>query len=189
MMSELELCGAAFGLLSVWLTVRASIWCWPTGLVSTTLFVVMFAQARLYGDAITNVMFSVVGVYGWIAWSRSDGRDGQGGIRWGGPRVRLVAAAVCVAGIPVAGWAFTRAGGFLPYWDGAIMVLSFVAQFLLTRKMVESWVLWIVVDVISIGVYTSRGLLLTAGLYAIFLGLASRGLFAWRRLTPRAVGP
>jgi nicotinamide mononucleotide transporter len=90
--------------------------------------------------------------------------------------------------VPLAGWIFARAGGALPYWDAAIMVLSFVAQLLLARKLVESWIFWIAVDVLAIGVYASRGLLATAALYAIFLGLACRGLARWRRLTPRGEG-
>jgi nicotinamide mononucleotide transporter len=69
------------------------------------------------------------------------------------------------------------------------MVMSFVAQFLLARKLVESWMLWIVVDVISIGVYAARGLYVTTGLYVVFLGLACLGLVAWLRLTPRTVRP
>lgn len=178
-MTKLEVCGAAFGLVSVWLTVRASIWCWPTGLVSTALFMVMFAEARLYGDVVTNAMFCVVGVYGWLAWGRAVG-DG-GAIHWASRRARVVMAAVVAAGIPVCGWVFTRVGGALPYWDAAIMVMSFVAQLLLARKVVESWVMWILVDVISVAVYASRGLVATAGLYVVFLVLAWRGLVAWSR--------
>jgi nicotinamide mononucleotide transporter len=187
MMSKLELLGAGFGLVSVWLTVRASVWCWPTGIVNTVLFMVMFAQARLYGDVVTNAMFFVVSVYGWVVWSRP--ADRGAGIRRTSLGGRAGAVAVCVAGIPLAGWLFARLGGALPYWDAAIMVMSFVAQLLLARKLAESWVLWIVVDAISIGVYASRGLYATTVLYAIFLALACRGLMVWGRLTPRAMRP
>jgi nicotinamide mononucleotide transporter len=73
------------------------------------------------------------------------------------------------------------AGAALPYWDAFAAVLSLIAQWLLARKALESWILWIVVDVVSIGIYSAKELYLTAGLYVIFLGLAITGLMAWRR--------
>jgi nicotinamide mononucleotide transporter len=180
-MTLIEALGAIFGLLSVWLTARANVWCWPTGLVNTVLFMILFADARLYGDVITNAMFFVVSVYGWRAWRRGRRDDGLR-IHHASPRARLACGAIIVLGTPLAGWifaGFTQAA--YPYPDAAIMVLSFVAQALLTRKVVEAWPLWVAVDVLAIAVYLARGLYVTAALYAIFLGLALHGWRTWRR--------
>lgn len=180
-MTTIEVLGSIFGLLSVWYSARASVWCWPTGLANSALFIVLFADARLYGDVITNVMFFVVGLYGWMAWRGGARRDDLA-IHRAAPRALAAIAGILLVVTPLTGFVLaTYTDAVMPYPDAAILVMSFVAQGLLTRKVVESWPIWVAVDVLAVIVYLMRGLHVTAGLYAVFLGLAIHGWHTWRR--------
>jgi nicotinamide mononucleotide transporter len=182
-MSPVELLGVIFGAASVWLTARHSLWCWPTGIANTALFIVLFAGARLYGDVVVNAIMLALCVYGWWQWQKGGPRGAPRRIAWATPRARTATVVALALLVPASGWGLERAGSALPWWEGAIVGLSLLAQLLLGRKLVESWILWIAVDLIAVGVYLSRGLFLTAALYAGFLVLATHGLVRWARLT------
>ena len=181
MSNPYEIVGTVFGLLSVWLCVQKSIWCWPTGLINVVLFLVMFYEVKLYAELITYGAFLVLGIYGWWEWSRGNDRAELPVIRT--PlSVAVALIAVAIVWAPLQGYAFHRySDAALPYWDSSITVLSLLAQWMMARKYVENWLLWIAVDVLGVGVYQARGLHLTAALYAVFLVLASYGLIAWSR--------
>jgi nicotinamide mononucleotide transporter len=177
-----EVVGTIFGLLSVWYCIKKNIWCWPTGLVNVVLFFVMFYQVKLYAELITYGVFFVLGIYGWWEWLYG-GRD-----RTELPVTRTpssVSVALVVLALiwtPLQGYCLQRfTDASLPYWDSSITVLSLLAQWMMARKYVENWVLWIAVDVLGIGVYQAKELYVTAGLYAVFLVLATSGLIAWWR--------
>ena len=185
-MSPVEIIATACGVLCVWLTIRQNVWCWPVGLVQVTLFTWVFYRARLYSDVVLHVIYVALGIYGWYHWVRG-GRDARA-TNDALPITRLRAGAAalwaCAAAAVTAMWGYGMArftDASLPYWDAAIAVLSLVAQFLLTRKVLENWLFWIVVDVLAVGVYAAKSLYLTAGLYALFLVLAVVGWLQWRR--------
>ena len=181
--SWFELLGVPSNLACVWLFGRESIWSWPVGIVGILLFMVMFYDARLYSDVVLQFVFLILSIIGWYEWLR------------GGPRrgARRIERGVSAASFPVffliagsvmggAGYYFaTYTDAALPYWDSSILGLSLVAQWLLNRKAIESWLFWIAVDVLAVGVYAYRGLYLTSVLYFIFLVLATRGFLQWRK--------
>ena len=181
MSNPYEIVGTVFGLLSVWYSVRKSIWTWPTGLINVVLFLVMFYQVKLYAELITYGAFFVLGVYGWWEWSRGADRAELPVMRTPA-RVSAVLVAIAVIWAPLQGYVLQRyTDASLPYWDSVITVLSLLAQWMMARKYLENWWLWIAVDVLGIGVYQAKGLYVTAGLYAVFLVLATYGLIAWAR--------
>ena len=194
-MSAWEILGFLFGALGVWLTVRENIWCWPTGLVSVGAYVIVFYRARLYADMGLQVVYIALCLYGWYAWL-------HGGTARG-PLVvsripRLLLLGACAAGgcfALVLGATLSGAtDAALPFMDSSTTAFSLVAQWMQTRKWIENWWVWIVVDAVYVGIYIFKGLLLTAGLYAVFLALAGLGLVAWRRSLralsmPGAPGP
>lgn len=179
-MSPVEIAATIFGVLSVGFTIRQSIWCWPTGLVMVTLYIFVFWDAKLYSDMGLQVVYIFLQLYGWYHWLHG-GKD-----RDSLPVTRLspLQAAAWLIGAAAStfalGWVMsTKTDAALPYWDATTTVLSLVAQWLMARKLLESWVLWITVDVLSIGIYYNRELYLTSGLYAVFLVMATAGLVAW----------
>lgn len=188
-MTLIEIAAVAFGVLCVWLTIRQNIWCWPTGLAMVLLYIVIFYEARLYSDMLLQVVYVFLQIYGWHYWLRGRRDAGEGVV------VTRLAPQAAVAWLALAAVASTALGTFmyrytdadLPGWDASMTVLSLIAQWLMGRKVLESWVVWIVVDVLSIGIYTTKGLYLTAGLYTLFLILATIGFFTWARTTPRSV--
>lgn len=182
-MSPIEITATAFGAACVWLTVRQNTWCWPTGLVMVALYILIFYEAKLYADMGLQVVYVGLQLYGWWHWLRGGPREdddlpvtglsGPGRTAWAG----IALAGTLVIGYSTATW--TDAA--LPYPDAFITALSLVAQWLMARKIWENWVGWILVDLVAIPVYASKALYLTAGLYTLFLILATAGLIAWRK--------
>jgi nicotinamide mononucleotide transporter len=177
-----EVAGFVFGVLAVWLTAKENPWCWPTGLVNVSLYIVVFWQAKLYADMGLQVVYVGVCIYGWWKWLHG----GEGGGRLTVSRAsRASLAGLVVAGAVFAaliGFAFhTRTDASFPFLDSTLASYSLVAQWLQSTKRIETWWFWIAVDVGYIGMYLAKGLWLTALLYAIFLVLCLVGLREWKR--------
>ena len=186
--NPLEALAATLGLINIVLVVRRSVWNYPFGLAMVTIYAWLFAQphVRLYSDAGLQVFFFVVQLYGWWNWSRAQAQAGEVRV------LRLSNGAVLGGlGLVVAatlGWGalmhrFTDAA--LPWWDAFIAMASISAQLLMARRYLENWILWIAVDVVAVGVYATKGLMLTAILYAVFLILSIMGLISWRKALAR----
>jgi len=185
-LNPIEATAAAFGLLSVWLTVRRNIWCWPTGLVMVTLYILIFYETKLYSDMGLHVIYVFLQIYGWHHWLRGGPRH-QDDLPVTGLSLkdRLTWAGTALIGTAVLGYGTaTWTDAALPYPDAFITALSLVAQWLMARKVWESWIGWITVDLVAIPVYASKALYLTAVLYTLFLILATAGLIAWRKSLP-----
>lgn len=181
-MNPLEMIAVALGLANVGLLVRRSIWNYPFGMAMVALYLVIFWQARLYGEAGSQVFFFVVQGWGWWLWARAGGLAQMVTVEWMGWRARTASLALVAASSLVIGWAMARfTDAALPYADAAIAGASVVAQVLLAMRRVENWALWIAIDVLSVWVYVARELYLTAGLYVVFLGMAIAGLITWAR--------
>ena len=188
-MTTLELIASVMGLLSVWLTVRQSIWCWPTGLVMVLLYAWIFSVAKLYSDAGLQVVYVVLSIYGWAHWARGGARENGLPVSVVSNRSRLLwSAAILTAATTLGAVMSVYTDASMPYGDALITCMSLAAQWLLARKKVESWWLWIAVDVLAVGVFSLKGLYVTAGLYAIFFVLALMGLRSWTKSIERAAG-
>jgi nicotinamide mononucleotide transporter len=176
-----EIAAASLGLVNVVLVVRRSIWNYPFGIAMVSLYFFVFAEAKLYSDALLQIFFLVIQLYGWWNW-RHALADDHGirveGLTWNQRLLWLAGAGAASTawGLAMARW--TDAA--LPVADAFIAGLSVSAQCLQSLRKVESWVLWIAVDVLAIGVYLARGLQVTAALYAVFLALCVFGLAGWR---------
>ena len=181
-MGGLEIAAALLGVINVTLVVRRSTWNYPFGIAMVALYFFVFWQAKLYSDALLQIFFFVIQIYGWWAWYHARHVDHGVAVRWMDWLSRLkwlgaTAIAVALWGTGMARWTDAAA----PFVDATTAGLSVTAQMLQSLRRVESWVLWIAVDVIAIGLFAWRGLLVTTALYALFLVLAIVGLFEWRR--------
>lgn len=182
-----ELAAALLGVVNVVLVVRRSIWNYPFGIAMVSLYFFVFADAKLYSDALLQIFFLLIQLYGWWNWRHSlqvDHGVAVEGLRMSARLAWLAgtAAACLLWGFGMA--RFTDAAA--PFADAAVAGMSVSAQILQSLRKVESWVLWIAVDILAIGLFLSRGLNITAALYALFLVLATAGLFAWLRKLPRS---
>ena len=181
-MTTLEVLAVILGLACVWLTVRQHIACWPTGLAMVSLYIVIFYQARLYSDMLLQVVYVGLQVYGWHAWLTGGPRRTVLEVSRLSRRAAVAWSIVCVVGTAALGTVMhLRTDAALPYVDAFATTASLIAQWLLGRKVLESWLVWIIVDVVSIGMYLAKDLHLTAALYAVFLVLSFQGYREWSR--------
>lgn len=210
-MSWIEAIGTLFGLLCIWFASLEKTINYPFGLINVTLFAIIFFQIQLYGLLLLQLFFFCANVYGWYAWTHPANEQGDAlAIRWL-PRNKLVttsiASVIAIALLalfidPVfAALARTSVGllnlfgagltppspqpDAFPFWDAAITVLSVVAQILMTRKYVENWILWVVINIISVGVYAAQGVYAMSLEYLILLFIAANGTRMWIASTRR----
>lgn len=182
----IEIMAALLGLANVALIIRRSLWNYPFGLAMVVLYGWVFFDARLYSDALLQLYFFLIQIFGLVWWLR--GRDDGGLVR---PRslpatLALLAAAGTAAGTVALGYGMaTYTNADLPYWDAATTAMSVTAQFLMARRYVQSWLVWIAVDVLAIGIYAVKGLAPTAALYAVFLAMALAGYWNWQKTMGR----
>jgi nicotinamide mononucleotide transporter PnuC len=189
--SYVEFIGTVLGLISVFLAARANIFTWPTGILNAIFFLVIFYQIHLYSDMFLQCYFCGMGVYGWFSWKYMAGQT-HGDIRTLTNTNRLRLAAFITAVTLVIGALISKIHLILPqifekpasypYIDTFIAIMSILATILLARRIFETWVLWVTVDIVSVGLYSVKGVKLIAIEFVIFLCLAMLGVFSWYRI-------
>ena len=187
-MNPLEWTAAALGVVNVTLVVRRSVWNYPFGLAMVSLYFFVFFEARLYSDALLQIFFFAVQLYGWWNWLQARAAAGEVTVTLLSPRARLAWLAGTAAAGLLWGLAMARyTDAAAPMTDAAIASTSIAAQILMAQRRIENWVLWILVDIVAVGLFASRGLYATSALYGLFLMLSIAGLIGWRRaLRPAA---
>jgi len=178
--------GALILVLNVYLVTRENIWNWPVAIAGSAFYIVVFLKQGLYSDTGLQVVYIVLSVYGWYHWLRGDANRSELPVTRTSGREWTMFAAAGVGGWAVLFFIVSRLPGTaLPALDSALTATSLVAQYMMTRKLLENWALWIAVDVAYVGMFIYKGLYVTALLYAIFLGLAILGLTEWKRSIDR----
>jgi nicotinamide mononucleotide transporter len=166
--------------------IRQSAWCWPAGIVSAVSYVVVFLQARLPGQSALQALLGAICVYGWWSWRRGGEASSALAVSRAKPTL-LAAVGVATAAAAVGVGLLLRHSteSVAPFWDGGLVAASLAAQWMAARKWLENWLAWIGVNVVSVGLYLSQGLLPTTGLYLLYLVMAAAGYRAWQRSLAR----
>ena len=179
----LEVVAFVLALGTVLMNIRVNPLGWPLAIVSSLLYFGLFCNSRLYGDAGLQIFFAVVALWGWWQWLRGteDGRPLE--VRSLGVRGRWIALGVLAVAWPATGlflrtWTDTD----VPWWDAFPTAASVVGQWLLGRKYIENWPTWLVVNIVSVGLFAHKGLWLTVVLYVVFIVLSVVGWKAWTAL-------
>ena len=181
-MNWLEATAVAFGIVSVYLSVRQHIWSWPTALVNVALYFLVFRQAKLYADMGLQVVYFGLSLYGWYEWLYGGENRSHLRVSRATPRMTVTLAITAVVSIAILGTLLARStDAALPYMDSATTSTSLVAQWMMTRKVLENWAVWMAADVVYVGMFVYKSLYLTAGLYAVFFVLAAIGHVQWKR--------
>jgi len=179
--SWLESTAVAFGIISVFLSVRQHIWSWPTAIVNVLMYVLVFRDAKLYADMGLQVVYFVLSVYGWYEWLYGGENRTVLKVSRATPRSMVTLTAIALVSVAALGTFLARStDAALPYMDSATTSTSLVAQWMMTRKVLENWAVWMAVDVVYVGMFIFKHLYLTAGLYAVFFVLAAMGLREWK---------
>ena len=179
--------------LAIWMVVcnmRVQVLAWPLALTSSLLYFLLFWSGKLYGEASLQLLFAALALWGWWQWLR--GRTAEGDtlhVRTLGPKGRVTALLVTLAAWPLLGLFLQhRTDSPLPYWDALPTVASITGQWLLGRKYQENWPVWVMVNLVSIGLFALKGYWLTVVLYAVFVPMSVAGWRAWQRqLRPATV--
>ena len=181
--SGIEIIAVLLGLINITLIVLRSIWNYPVGMVMVALYAQIFFGAKLYSDALLQIFFFVVQIYGWWYWLRGKSQAGDVVVEALSWRARGMWAIGLIVATALWGWMMdSQTDAHFPWWDGGIAMMSVAAQLLMSRRYLENWVLWILVDILAVGLYWVKDLKLTSALYVVFLALSIWGFEEWMRV-------
>jgi nicotinamide mononucleotide transporter len=165
----------------VWLAVVENIWNWPIGIANSAIFTVLFTHSRLFADAGLQIVYIILGFLGWYWWLKGGARKTKLRVSHV-PKIQvpilIVAGALAVFGFHMF---LASVNDSAPFLDALTTVSSLIAQYMLTKKYLENWYVWLATDIIYIGLYASRHLLLTSVLYVLFFSMCLVGVRDWRR--------
>ncbi len=180
-MNPIEYIAALFGGVSVYLSVRQNIWSWPTAIVNVGLYTLVFYESRLYADMGLQVVYIVISFYGWYEWLYGGKNRTELEVSRTSRRLGMLLAAIGVVSAFVLGTVFHRTtNAALPFLDSATTSTSLVAQWMMTKKLLENWIVWVAVDVVYIGMFIYKSLYVTSLLYFVFLVLSVMGYRQWK---------
>jgi len=182
-MSWMEWVAAGLTILAVWLTARQNMLCWPVGIASAALYIWIFHESLLFSDALLQAFFFVLQIYGWWAWRQNPtATTGQRPVTRASTRQLVLFGIGGAIAFPLWGRFVlaVRPDASLPYHDAAVLIFSLIFQYWMSRKVLECWIGWTVVNVLQVWIYSVKGLHPTAALYALLTGLAVKGWYDWR---------
>ncbi len=178
-MSVVELVAVLLAIAYLVLAIRQNILCWAAAFFSSLLYLWIFYEARLYMESVLQIFYAAMAVYGWYQWKY--GGTEQQGLRivtWR-PRLHAIAIGGILTLALSIGWALSATAAAFPYLDSFTTVAAVVATYMVARKVLENWAYWFVIDSLSVYLYVSRELYLTAGLFVVYLVLVVIGFRSW----------
>lgn len=192
-MSWVEFLGTSFGLWCVWLTAKEKILAWPIGLFNVIFFLFVFWQVQLYSDVLLQVYFFGTGLYGWWKWKNPDPLAARSvqemKVTMNSQALNSYMIVWMIILTFLLGLFMSKANVLLPsifpeaasyaYWDSSTTVMSLFAQWLLTKKRLEAWVLWMIADLIDMNLYYLKGVKLISLEYVVFFFIAAYGFYSW----------
>ncbi|HJW93070.1 MAG TPA: nicotinamide riboside transporter PnuC [Thermoanaerobaculia bacterium] len=180
--SPLEITAASILMISVVLSARENIWSWPTAIIGVAMYIVVCYDAKLYADMGLQFIYVVINIYGWWEWLHGGKDKGELHVSKAPLRILIAGSVVALAGTAAFGYFFQRyTPASFPFADSALSCFSLLAQYLMARKYLENWYLWIAVDVFYVPMYMAKHLYPTAILYAAFIAPCVMGVVQWQR--------
>lgn len=179
--NPIEVLGAILGMIYIFFSIRQNIFTWPTGLISSFLYVIVFFDAKLYADMGLQVYYVVISLYGWYFWLKGKKQDTeeQVPVRLTTQKLKYLLVAASVALYVLILFILKNfTDSDVPYMDSLTTALSIVATWMLAKKYIEHWLIWIFVDAVSAGLYVYKGLWATVILFSIYTFMAAYGYFA-----------
>ncbi len=191
----LEYIAVAFGLISVWFAKKANILVFPTGIISTIIYIYICFFAQLYADMGINLFYTGMSIYGWYVWTRRDKNKKLIPIRWSSVKEQIAGIAAVIIGFWIILWLLwvfksndtEYISSFIPYVDAFTTAIFLVGMWFMARKRIENWIYWIVGDLISVPIYFYKGLVFTSFQFFVFLILAVMGFLEWKRMRESGV--
>ncbi|WP_428614946.1 nicotinamide riboside transporter PnuC [Shewanella sp.] len=171
------------------LAMRGNIWCWAAALVSTAIYTVLFWEVSLLMESLLNVYYMVMAVYGFWLWRYGGGdENGIEVVSWSLGRHLYLILATSVVSLVVGHLMASYTQASYPYLDAATSCFAVMTTYLVARKVLENWLYWVVIDLVSIYLYLNKGLMLTSLLFILYVGMAIGGYFLWRTSMHQGMG-
>ena len=186
----LEVLGVLFGLTSVWYAKKNNIWVYPTGMISTAIFVYLLLKWSLLGDMLINGYFFVMSAYGWYYWTRKKEEVYVNSISTTVRKEYITSVALFIGSLLFVYWIyvlFDKWNDWTAYVDTFTTAIFFVGMWLMARRKIENWIFWIIGDFISIPLYFYKGLTLTSIQYIIFTAIAIYGYRSWKKILNKSL--
>ncbi|MEQ9264364.1 MAG: nicotinamide riboside transporter PnuC [Balneolaceae bacterium] len=187
--SALEWTAVIFGLMSVWFSMKENILVYPTGIISVLIYVYLSFNYLLYADAGVNSYYFVMSVYGWYHWKDTDDDTDQIPVTKNSSKEWVISVGILIASFIILVFVLQNfTDSDVPIWDATTTCFAILGMWLMARKKVESWIAWIITDIISVPLYFYKGLVLTSFQFLFFTGLAVAGYFAWKKSLQKSEG-
>jgi len=180
----LEAIAVLFGFLSVWYSKQNKIWVFPTGIISTLIFVYLLLKWGLLGDMMINAYYFIMSIYGWYIWTRKVDETHVTPISRTSIKEKYLSIIIFFATLVfvyLVYITFDKWNGWVAYVDALTTAIFFVGMWLMAKRKIENWIFWIIGDIISVPLYFYKGYTLTSIQYLIFTFIAIFGYLAWKR--------
>ena len=179
MLEHTEIVAVVFAVAYLAFTIRQNLWCWPAAMVSVSLFMFIYWDAKVYMQAALQVYYFGMAIYGWIEWTRGGEQHHGVQVHWWPPLLHVaVVTSIVVVSIGL-GWMLAGTDAAFPYLDSFATVAALFTTFMVTRKVIENWIYWFVIDVVLVYMSWRSGLPWMAGLYALYLVMVVIGFLSW----------
>ena len=182
---SLEILAVIFGFISVWYSKNNNVLVFPTGLINTSIFVYLLFKWELLGDMLINAYYFIISIYGWYYWTRKSKKQNYTPITFLNSKdikVVLIIALSSAIFVSLMYSYFDKWSGVVSYIDILTTSIFFIGMWLMARRKIESWIFWIVGDVISVPLYFYKGLTFTSFQYFIFTFIAIAGYYKWKAI-------
>jgi nicotinamide mononucleotide transporter len=178
-------------IVNVLLTIRQNVWCWPVGAISVVFYAIVFLNQKLYADMTLQAVYFLLQFYGWYKWLH--GGMGQSVLPVSRASKKLLINLTCIGSLATLGIGMLLqilTDAALPYWDAGVTSFSIVAVWMMARKLLENWVLWMILNIVYIGIFFDRSMYPSLALYALLLLMAAVGYRDWlKEVRKREVDP
>ena len=184
----LEIFAVFLGFLSVWFSKNNNVLVFPTGLINTSIFVYLLFKWELLGDMIINAYYFVVSIYGWYYWTRKNSNNDYtpiSKVNYNDQKIILVISILSAIFVSLMYTVFNKWSGLVSYIDILTTSIFFAGMWLMARRKIESWIFWIIGDIISTPLYLYKGLTFTSFQYFIFTFIAIAGYYKWKSIYNR----
>ena len=181
-MSLIEVIAVLFSLICIILAVKKHVLNWPVGIIGVSAYLILFYRERLYADMMLQIVFIIQGIYGWYNWQHNNQEQHDLQVGYLSNRQRFFYLFIIAAFST--GWFLLLkyySNASLPLVDSLAATISLVANWMMARKYIENWILWITVDLIYIALFWYKSLYLSSGIYVVFLFLALKGWTDWNK--------
>jgi len=180
----IEVLGTLAGLIYLYLEIKQNIWLWPLGVVTSALYVYIFFMSKFYADMGLQVYYLLISFYGWYIWIKgmNPKKETVQSVSHITSRLAVILVGISFIIYCFLVWVLTQfTDSQLPYWDAFTTALSVVATWMLARKILEQWFVWVVVNAVSLGLYLYKGLYPTSVLFIFYTSMAVVGYYQWKK--------